>query len=127
MHKVNKEYKQYYNNDNIELSDEVSNLPSTTNLHKMIGDGNELLDVIKNNNAKNPDYDYEFDNLVDYLLSRLDERSADIVSLLFGLKGEQMDMKEIADKLNLNIETIRLIKNKAILKLEKRIFLTFLK
>jgi RNA polymerase primary sigma factor len=127
MHRVNKEYKQYYNNDNAELSDEISNLPSTTNLHKIIGDGSALLDVIKNNNAKNPDYDYEFDNLVDYLLSRLDKRSANIVSLLYGLKGEQKDMKEIADDLNLNIETIRLIKNKAILKLEKRIFLTLLK
>lgn len=125
MHKLNKEVKAM-NNNGEEMSDDMVNLPSTIDLHKIIGEDSSLVDVIKNSNAKIADYDFEFDNLVDYLLSRLDERSAKVVSLLYGLKGKQQDMKEIADDLKLNVETVRNIKNKALDKLEKRISLTLL-
>jgi RNA polymerase primary sigma factor len=124
MHKLNREVREL-NNKGKEMSDEMINLPSTTNLHRVIGEDTTLADVLKNGNAKLADYDYEFNDLVDYLLSRLDERSAKIVSLLYGLKGEQLEMKEIAENMDLNVETIRIIKNKAIEKLEKRISLTF--
>jgi len=124
MHKLNREVKEL-NDKGKEMSDEMINLPSTTNLHRVIGEDSMLVDVLKDNNSKLADYDYEFDNLVDNLLSKLDERSAKIVSLLFGLKGEQKDMKEIAADMDLNVETIRLIKNKALEKLEKKISLTF--
>jgi RNA polymerase sigma factor (sigma-70 family) len=124
MHQLNTEMKNL-REKGIEMSDELINLPTTTDLHRTVGEDSILADVLKNNNAKIADYDYEFDDLVDYLLSRLDDRSAKIVSLLFGLKGEQKDMKDIAVDMGLNVETIRLIKNKALEKLDKRISLTF--
>jgi RNA polymerase primary sigma factor len=124
MHKLNREMKEL-RDKGTELSDELVNLPTTTDLHRVVGEDSILADVLKNNNAKLADYDYEFDDLVDYLLSRLDERSAKVVTLLFGLKGEQREMKEIAEDMGLNVETIRNIKNKALEKLEKRISLTF--
>jgi RNA polymerase primary sigma factor len=124
MHKLNREMKEV-REKGVEISDEMANLPTTTDLHRVIGEDSILADVLKDNNAKLTDYDYEFDNLVDYLLSRLDDRSAKVVTLLFGLKGEQREMKEIAEDMGLNVETIRNIKNKALEKLEKRISLTF--
>lgn len=124
MHKLNNELKEFRETGK-EISDVSANLPTTTDLHRMIGEDSMLVDVLKDNNSKAADYDYEFDNLVDYILSRLDERSAKVISLLYGLKGEQLDMKEIAKDMNLNVETIRNIKNRAMEKLEKRINLTF--
>lgn len=125
MHQLSKEYKEF-NNKGIEISDEIVNLPSTINLYKTISEDSSLIDIIKNNNATQADYDFEFDNLVDYLLSRLDERSAKVIVSLYGLKGYQKDIKTIAEEMNLNIETIRNIKNRALEKLDKRIKLTLL-
>lgn len=113
------------NETNKEMSGDMVNLPSTTELNKIIGEDSSLLDILKNNNAEQADAQAELDSTVNYLLSKLDKRSAKIISLIYGINGEQKDMKEIADDMNLNVETIRVIKNKAISKLESKVNLTF--
>ena len=121
---LHKEIKEQ-NETNKEMSGDMVNLPSTTELNRKIGDDSSLLDVLKNNNAEQTDAQVELESTVNYLLSKLDERSAKILSLIYGINGEQKDMKEIAADMNLNVETIRVIKNKAISKLESKINLTF--
>ena len=120
MHKLNKEVKAL-NNNGIEMSGDMANLPSTIDLHRTIGEDSSLVDVIKNTNASIPDADLEYESNVNYLLSKLDKRSAKVISLLFGLQGKQLEIKEIADELDIHKETVRLIKNKALEKLEKKL------
>ena len=76
-----------------------------TKLFKKINSEDEdstLLDVIKNDNASIPDYDFTNKHLVELLLSKLDEREKKIITMYYGLNGEDLDIKEIAEKLNLN-------------------------
>jgi RNA polymerase primary sigma factor len=114
------------NETNKELSAEIANLPSTSELDRVVGEDGTFLDILKNNNAESPDADIEFRSTMNYLLSKLDERSANIIKLLYGLEGEELDIKEVAVKLNIHKETVRQLKIKAIEKLEKR-FLPSLK
>jgi RNA polymerase primary sigma factor len=120
MNKLNKEIKAL-NKNGVEMSGEMINLPSTTNLHKVIGEDSMLVDIIKNDNASIPDENIEYEYNINYLLSKLDDRSAKVISLLFGLEGKQLEIKEIADEMNIHKETVRLIKMKAIEKLEKKL------
>lgn len=117
---LHKEIKEM-NETNNELSDEMANLPSTSELDRKVGEDGTFLDILKNVNAELPDSKIEFESTVNYLLSRLDERSANVIKLLYGLEGEELDIKEVADKLDIHKETVRQIKIKAIEKLEKRI------
>jgi RNA polymerase primary sigma factor len=120
MHKLNKEVKAL-NNEGIEMSGDMANLPSTIDLHRTIGEDSSLVDIIKNTNATIPDTDLEYESNINYLLSKLDERSAKVISLLFGLQGKQLEIKEIADEMDIHKETVRLIKIKALEKLEKKL------
>jgi RNA polymerase sigma factor (sigma-70 family) len=103
-----------------ELSGEMANLPNTTDLHKVIGEDSSLLDIVQNVNALAPDAQIEYDYTVKYLLSKLDERSAKIIKLLFGIGGKEHDIKEVAEELDIHKETVRQIKIKALEKLERR-------
>jgi RNA polymerase primary sigma factor len=103
-----------------ELSGEMANLPNTTDLHKVIGEDSSLLDIVQNVNALAPDAQIEYETTVNYLLSKLDERSAKVIKLLYGIDGEQLDIKEIAVKFDLHRETIWQIKTRAIEKLTRR-------
>jgi RNA polymerase sigma factor (sigma-70 family) len=113
LHKETKEL----NETNKELSAEMANLPSSSDLDRKIGEEGTLIDILKNDNADMPDADIEYEYDIRYLLSKLDKRSADIIKLIYGLDGVQLDIKEVAEELGIHKETVRLIKNKALEKL----------
>jgi RNA polymerase sigma factor (sigma-70 family) len=109
------------NEGNGEMSDEMVNLPNSTDLNKVIGEDSTLVDVIKNINAEMPDAQLEYESTVNFLLSKLDERSAKVIKLIYGIGGKELDIKEVSEELNIHKETVRLIKIKALEKLEKRV------
>ena len=85
------------------------------------GEENSLLDVLENEDEANPDQGLISDSLrkeVQRALGTLTNREADVVSLYFGLNGEQaMTLEEIGEKFNLTRERVRQIKEKAIRRL----------
>jgi RNA polymerase primary sigma factor len=85
------------------------------------GEENSLLDVLENEAAVTPDFDLISDSLrreVVRALATLTEREADVVSLYFGLNGENsLTLEEIGEKFNLTRERVRQIKEKAIRRL----------
>lgn len=105
-----------------EMSGEMSNLPNTIDLFQSINSDDEtstLLDVVKNDNALIPDYDFSNKDLINVLLSKLSERERKVLTMYYGLDGCDWDIKEIADKLNIHKESVRLTKIKAEEKLKK--------
>ncbi|GJM60413.1 MULTISPECIES: sigma-70 family RNA polymerase sigma factor [Persicobacter] len=85
------------------------------------GEENSLLDVLENDTEETPDSELISDSLrreVQRALSTLTQREADVISLYFGLNGEQaMTLEEIGEKFNLTRERVRQIKEKAIRRL----------
>jgi RNA polymerase primary sigma factor len=81
------------------------------------GEEGSLLDIISDVNASNPESEMMAESLVKEVqrsLSALTSREAEVISLYFGLKGEQsMTLEEIAQKFNLTRERVRQIKEKA--------------
>jgi RNA polymerase primary sigma factor len=85
------------------------------------GEENSLLDVLENDGDEKPDDGLMTDSLrkeVQRSLSTLTQREADVISLYFGLNGEQaMTLEEIGEKFSLTRERVRQIKEKAIRRL----------
>lgn len=85
------------------------------------GEENSLLDVLENEDEENPDRGLISDSLrleVQRALGTLTTREADVVSLYFGLNGEQaMTLEEIGERFSLTRERVRQIKEKAIRRL----------
>jgi len=85
------------------------------------GEENSLLDVLENDSEEKPDDELMNDSLrreVQRALSTLTQREADVITLYFGLNGEQaMTLEEIGEKFNLTRERVRQIKEKAIRRL----------
>ncbi|BDD10149.1 RNA polymerase sigma factor RpoD [Fulvitalea axinellae] len=85
------------------------------------GEENSLLDVLENDTEEKPDQELMNDSLcreVQRALSTLTQREADVISLYFGLNGENaMTLEEIGEKFNLTRERVRQIKEKAIRRL----------
>ncbi len=85
------------------------------------GEENSLLDVLENDSEDKPDDELMNDSLrreVQRALSTLTQREADVITLYFGLNGEQaMTLEEIGEKFNLTRERVRQIKEKAIRRL----------
>jgi RNA polymerase primary sigma factor len=81
------------------------------------GEENSLLDVLENQSEVTPDSGLIMDSLkkeVQRALSTLTQREADVISLYFGLNGDQaMTLEEIGEKFNLTRERVRQIKEKA--------------
>jgi RNA polymerase primary sigma factor len=81
------------------------------------GEEGSLLDIISDVNASNPESEMMAESLVKEVqrsLSALTSREAEVISLYFGLKGQQsMTLEEIAEKFNLTRERVRQIKEKA--------------
>lgn len=117
LHKETKEQNEL----NKEMSAEMVNLPSTSDLNKVIGEDSSLLDILENKNAEKTDSQAELESTVNYILSKLDKRSAKVISLIYGLEGEQKEIKEIADEMGLHKETVRIIKVKAEEKLNEKL------
>ena len=95
------------------------------------GEDNSLLDVISNNNSKNPADEMMRESLckdIERVLVSLKPREAEVVRLSFGLNGRTpMTLEEIANSLGLTRERIRQIREKALRGLRKKTNSNFLK
>jgi len=81
------------------------------------GDGNNLHDVLENDDVVTPDSELMVDSLrreVQCVLSTLTKRESDVIAFYYGLNGEHaMTLQDIGDKFGLTRERIRQIKEKA--------------
>lgn len=103
--------------------DMVDMFPTTQSIFDTINeDGDELLDVIEDENTLMPDHSLnnEQNNLkteLEKLLLKLDDKERMIIKMYFGLDGEAMTLEAIGDEFDLTKERIRQIKSKAINKI----------
>jgi RNA polymerase primary sigma factor len=58
-------------------------------------------------------------SLLPFLKKVLTKMEYNVLVKSFGLEGEELELKEIADQYNLTRERVRQVKNKAIIKLRK--------
>jgi RNA polymerase primary sigma factor len=104
------------------LNDKLSSLPSTIDLDMTINeDGDTLVDVLRNENADNPESVFDNkDTLKSKLMSVLnvlDERERIIVEDYFGISGTPRTLEDIGEDFSLTKERVRQIKEKALRKL----------
>lgn len=81
------------------------------------GEDNALVDVLTDHNSEKPDAHLMADSLrreVGLALATLTQRESDVISLYFGLQGQQaLTLEEIGNKFDLTRERVRQIKEKA--------------
>ena len=105
-----------------QFDSKLSLLPTTINYDKPINDeGDTLIDILKNDNADNPEEIFADEvNLkteLGTLMDILDNREKGIIKDYYGLAGTPMTLQEIGDELSLTKERVRQIKEKALRKL----------
>jgi RNA polymerase primary sigma factor len=92
-------------------------------------DGDTLLDVIKNENALDPDHTFKTKDLLKEalmkILSKFDNREKIIIEDYFGLYGQPKTLEEIGNELNLTKERVRQIKQKVLKKLRNESMVLF--
>ena len=80
-----------------------------------------LSEILEDKNAKEPAeilFDEVEIELIEKLLSSIEERDATILRMRYGLdNGDPMTLKEIGEKVNLSRERVRQIENEALKKL----------
>ncbi|MBK5278205.1 MAG: RNA polymerase sigma factor RpoD/SigA [Bacteroidia bacterium] len=85
------------------------------------GDSGTLMDIMDDKSAVQPDsnlMNLSLEKEIQYSLSRLSEREADILSLYYGLSGgHALSLHDISEKFELTTERVRQIKEKATRKL----------
>jgi RNA polymerase primary sigma factor len=95
------------------------------------GDSGTLMDVMGDNDALQPDSDLMNSSLrkeIEYSLSQLSDREADVLSLYYGLSGgHALSLHDISERFDLSTERVRQIKEKATRKLRKTTRLDVLK
>ncbi len=88
------------------------------------GDGNSLLDVLKNEHMAPPDEDLMEESLrleIEKVLATLTLREAKIIKLYFGIDQDRpLTLEEIGEIFNLTRERVRQIKEKALRKLRHK-------
>ncbi|QSR88198.1 sigma-70 family RNA polymerase sigma factor [Methylacidiphilum caldifontis] len=88
-------------------------------------DGTSLGELVKDESATSPDQsvlDQNLKNTIMELLPKLDERERKILSLRFGLEGnEQMTLEEIGKEFHVTRERIRQLQNIALRKIRKEL------
>ncbi len=88
------------------------------------GDGNSLLDVLKNEHMSPPDEDLMDESLrleIEKVLATLTLREAKIIKLYFGIDQDRpLTLEEIGEIFNLTRERVRQIKEKALRKLRHK-------
>lgn len=104
------------------LDDKFANLPSIIDLDMNINeDGDTLIDVVKNENADQPDEVFNNQDVVKKkifeLLNILDDREKIIIEDYFGISGPPRTLEDIGSDFNLTKERVRQIKEKALRKL----------
>ena len=105
-----------------EFNGKLALLPTTINYDKPINEeGDTLIDVLKNDNADNPEdifaNEVNLKTELETLMSTLDSREQGIIEDYYGLRGTPMTLQEIGDELSLTKERVRQIKEKALRKL----------
>jgi len=105
-----------------ELEDRLASLPSTIDLDMTINeDGDTLVDILKNENADNPESAFDNKDLLKNklmsLLNILDDREKVIIEDYFGISGTPRTLEDIGEDFNLTKERVRQIKEKALRKL----------
>jgi RNA polymerase primary sigma factor len=100
----------------------LTNLPHTIHLDSTLNeDGDTLLNIIKNENADNPEDAFNTKQILREkllnILSLLDNREKIIIEDYFGLNGSVRTLEDIGGEFNLTKERVRQIKEKALKKL----------
>lgn len=113
-----------------DMDDKFALIPSMVGLDLEINeDGDTLLDVIKNENALEPDYNFNTKDLLKEtlmnILSNFDEREKSIIENYFGLYGQPKTLEDIGQELNLTKERVRQIKQKVLKKLRNESMVLF--
>ena len=84
------------------------------------GDDSTLLEVISDENTPQADrgmIDKSLATEIERMLDTLDEREKTIVEMCFGINNREMTLEEISEKFGLSRESVRQIREKALLKL----------
>lgn len=105
-----------------ELDAKFTSLPSMIDLDMQINEeGDNLFDVLKNDDADMPDEAFHTKDILRTkllgLLTCLDERERAIVEDYFGLSGSPRTLEDIGGDFNLTKERVRQIKEKSLRKL----------
>jgi len=105
----------------------ISNLPYCVGLHFEINeDGDQLIDIIPNQNADNPENSLnsidEIKKKVSLMLSVLDEREKTIIEKYYGLTGIESNLEDLGEEFGCTKERIRQLRDKAIKKLRNESF-----
>lgn len=105
-------------------------LPTCINLSKEIdSEGNQLIDIIKNPNAENPEDVFDGNEEIIYrvrlLLNLLDDREKTIIEKYYGLNGFEMSLEDLGEEFNCTKERIRQIKDSSIKKLRNESYSLF--
>lgn len=114
--------KKDYQSKGTEIDEKFSLIPSMIGLDLEINeDGDTLVDVVKNENAIDPDHIFNSKDLLKdalmKILSKFDEREKLIIEDYFGLYGQPKTLEDIGEELNLTKERVRQIKQKVLKKL----------
>ena len=114
--------------DNKEHMEVMSIIPKCSSLNTMINDeGDELVNLIPNENAKESDSLIDDDSKINSelykIIDGLDDREKDIIECYYGIRRttEPMTLEAIGDKYSLSKERIRQINEKTIRKLRANI------
>lgn len=104
------------------------NLPYCIGLFDNINeDGDQLIDVIPNKEADNPENilntNEEIKKRVSMMLSILDEREKTIIEKYYGLTGIECNLEDLGDEFGCTKERIRQLKDRAIKKLRNESFM----
>ena len=85
-------------------------------------DSNSLIDIMTDESAPGTDNLMEKESLssdLEAALSRLGEREAQVLKMLFGIDRNEMTAEEVANSLNLTRERVRQIKERALRRLRE--------
>jgi RNA polymerase primary sigma factor len=104
-----------------------TNLPYCVGLNSEINeDGDQLIDIIPNRNADNPENSLntkdEIKKKVSLMLSVLDEREKIIIEKYYGLTGVESNLDDLGEEFGCTKERIRQLRDKAIKKLRNESF-----
>ena len=104
-----------------------TNLPYCVGLNSEINeDGDQLIDIIPNQNADNPENSLnsieEIKKKVSLMLSVLDDREKTIIERYYGLTGIESNLEDLGEEFGCTKERIRQLRDKAIKKLRHESF-----
>lgn len=123
-------FKKIVKNDDELVDDMGYLLPSCVDLSREIdGEGNQLIDVIRNPNEENPEGIFrdseEIKRQVRLLLNNLDDREKTIIEKYYGLNGFEVSLEDLGVEFNCTKERIRQLKDKSLKKLRNESYNLF--